>query len=217
MLKQESIRQKLLQYGSAHLSDTELLTLLLDSRGEPDKAAHKLLEVIEHDLQRLSRLTLGELGRMSGISDKLAMRLMSAFELGRRRDNMPLPVRPGIRSSRDAFILIQPVLKDLNHEEFWALLLNRNHRLIMKKQISRGGVSGTVVDPKLIFKSAVDHLACAVIVAHNHPSGHLKPSQSDLTLTEKLVKAGRFLEIPLLDHLILNSESYLSFADEQLL
>ncbi|MEJ2006042.1 MAG: DNA repair protein RadC [Cyclobacteriaceae bacterium] len=211
------IRQKLLQFGAAHLSDSELLSLLLDTRNAPDRMALTLLNNVEHDLHRLSRLSVGELKKYGGIGEKQAIRLVSALELGRRRDAVPLPFRPGIRSSRDAYNLIRAELKDLNHEEFWVLLLNRNHKLILKKLISRGGVSGTVVDPKLIFKSAVDHLACAIIVAHNHPSGHLKPSQSDIKLTGKLVNAGKLLEIPLLDHLILNSESYLSFADEQLI
>ncbi len=208
------IRQKLLQYGASHLTDSELLTLILDARRN---AACDLLVNIDHDLHRLSRLSVAELKKYGNMGEFQAMRLISALELGRRRDKSPSASRPGIQSSSDAFRLIRGELKDLNHEEFWVLLLNRNHRLILKKLISRGGVSGTVVDPKIIFKSALEHLACAIIAVHNHPSGHLKPSQSDITLTRKLVHAGKLLEIPLLDHLILNSESYLSFADEQLL
>jgi len=217
ILIRDGIRQKVLQFGAAHLTDSELLTLLLDVRFSPEMAAQTLLTHIDFDLHRLARLSVVELRKYGGIGEIQALRLISAIELGRRRDHMPHPAQPNIRSSQDAYQMIRPQLMDLRHEEFWALLLNRNHKLILKKLISRGGVSGTVVDPKIIFKSAVDELACAVIVAHNHPSGHLKPSQSDLSLTQKLVKAGKLLEIPLLDHLILNNESYLSFADEQLI
>ena len=212
-----AVRRKLLEYGASHLSDSELLLMLLDARAAPKRLAMELLDTIEHDLHQLSRLTVGELRRNYGLGEAQALRIVSAMELGRRRDKSASRIRPGIRSSADAFQLIRAELKDLPHEEFWAMYLNRNHRLLFKRQISRGGVSGTVVDPKLIFKFAVDHLASAVIVAHNHPSGQLKPSTSDIRLTEKLVSAGKLLESPLLDHLILNSDTYLSFADEPLL
>ncbi len=210
-------RQKLLQFGTAHLSDTELLTLLIGSGSEPDHTARELLKRVNYDLRQLARLSVGDLRKLNGIGETRAINLVSAIELGRRRDVSSAIARPGIQSSADAYNLIRRDLQDLCHEEFWILLLNRNHKLIHKQQISKGGVSGTVVDPRIIFKTAVDHLASAVIVAHNHPSDHLKPSQSDVQLTQKLLKAGRLLEIPLLDHLILNSERYLSFADEQLL
>ncbi|MCA6077931.1 RadC family protein [Fulvivirga sedimenti] len=210
-------RQKLLEFGTAHLSDTELLTLLIGSGSDPDQTARQLLRRVDYDLKQLARLSVGDLRKLEGIGETRAINLVSAIELGRRRDVCTSADRPGIQSSGDAYALIRRDLQDLSHEEFWILLLNRNHRLILKQQISKGGISGTVVDPRIIFKTAVDHLASAVIVAHNHPSEHLKPSQSDLQLTQKLVKAGRLLEIPLLDHLILNSERYLSFADEQML
>jgi DNA repair protein RadC len=142
---------------------------------------------------------------------------VAALELGRRRKENDTGERPRVGSSQEAYDLICGDLIDLPHEEFWMLLLNRANRLIRKQRISEGGVSGTVADPKMIFKGALDHLASGIIVAHNHPSGNRSASQSDIDLTCKLKEAGKFLEIQLLDHLIVCGPKYFSFADEGML
>ncbi|MFN5550908.1 MAG: RadC family protein, partial [Bacteroidota bacterium] len=137
-----------------------------------------------------------------------------ALELGRRRREVDAAEKPKIGSSKDAYEMLRGELIDLPHEEFWVLLLNRANRVIKKRRISEGGVSGTVADPKLIYKMALEDLASAVVVAHNHPSGNLQPSQNDIDLTKKLKEAGKFLEVQLLDHLIVAGTKYFSFADE---
>lgn len=213
-------REKMITLGRSGLTETELLAILLGSgtqRYSAFQLAQQVLEKVEYDLTRLARLEIDELTHLDGIGAARAIAIVSAMELGRRRILHEARKKHKITCSQDAYALLRSDLMDLNHEEFWILLLNRNHQVIRKSNISRGGVSGTVVDPKIIFKQALTHLACALIVAHNHPSGHLKPSKADISLTEKLKAAGRMLEIPVLDHLILTNEAYLSFADENLM
>ena len=139
------------------------------------------------------------------------------MELGRRRKDEEYKERVKIGSSNDIYQLVKPELMDLQKEEFWVILLNRANRLIKKEQISSGGVSGTVADPKIIFKAALDQYASSIILVHNHPSGNLKPSQADISLTKKMKEVGNLLEIPVLDHIIFSDQGYLSFADEGLL
>ncbi|MFN3490269.1 MAG: RadC family protein, partial [Emticicia sp.] len=140
--------------------------------------------------------------------------IAAALELGRRRKESETLKKPKIGSSADAYEAIRPYLMDLQHEQFWVLLLNRANEVIRPQQISIGGVSGTVADPKMIFKAAIEHLASAIILVHNHPSGNLTPSQADKDLTKKVKEAGRTLDIPVLDHLIFSDNGYFSFADE---
>jgi len=213
-------REKMLNLGRNSLTETELLAVLLGSGTRQHSAfelAQQVLHTVDYDLTRLAGMDTDELMRVRGIGEARAISIVSAMELGRRRILHEAVKKPKITCSKDAYALLRCDLMDLSHEEFWILLLNRNHQVIRKSHISRGGVSGTVVDPKIIFKQALTHLSCAMIVAHNHPSGHLKPSKADLALTEKLRKAGQLLEIPVLDHLILTNEGYLSFADENLM
>lgn len=213
-------REKMISLGRGSLTETELLAILLGS-GTRDTSAFELarqvLMRVDYDLTRLAGMDTDELMHVRGIGEARAISIVSAMELGRRRLLHEAMKKPKITCSRDAYALLRSDLMDLSHEEFWILLLNRNHQVIRKLKISRGGVSGTVVDPKIIFKQALTHLSCAMIVAHNHPSGHLKPSKADLALTEKLRNGGRLMEIPVLDHLIVTNEGYLSFADENLM
>jgi DNA repair protein RadC len=155
--------------------------------------------------------------KAKGIGEAKAITIVAALELGRRRKELQPEERPKIEASRSAFDLIKSDLMDLPHEEFWVILLNRANRLIRTKRVSGGGVSGTVADPKIIFKLALEELASGMIVVHNHPSGNLTPSQSDIALTKKLKEGGKLLEITLLDHLIVSNEKYLSFADDGLI
>lgn len=213
-------REKLLMKGTAALSDAELIAILIGTGSRKVSAldlSRRILESVEHQLPALARLTASDLTRIKGIGPAKAITIVAALELGRRRKQTDEGERPKVGSSREAYDLLSGDLMDLSHEEFWVLHLNRANRLIRKQRISEGGVSGTVADPKVIFKGALDHLASGIIVAHNHPSGNRTASQSDIDLTRKLKEAGKFLEIQLLDHLIVCGPRYLSFADEGLL
>jgi DNA repair protein RadC len=213
----QSLSDRVLSHGCHVLNEVELLTLLFGGGKSLETPVYELLKGVDFHLPSLARLAPAELCAYRGIGLSRALALECAWELSRRRQEAQLPARTAVHSSMDAFRVIRPNLMDLSHEEFWVILLNRSHHVITKRQVSRGGISGTVVDPRLIFKWAMEKLASAIIVAHNHPSGQLKPSRTDLRLTRKLIKAGELLEIPVLDHLILNGESYLSFSDEQLI
>lgn len=210
-------REKLLLKGPAGLTDAELIAILIGS-GTANLSAvdvsKKVLQHVNGNLYELARLSIKDLMKAKGIGEARAVTIVAALELGRRRKEIDIDEKPKISSSRDAFDLLIGDMMDLPHEEFWVLLLNRGHRLIRKKRISEGGVSGTVADPKIIFKMALEELASGLIVAHNHPSGNLTASQSDIDLTKKLKEAGKFLEIQLLDHVIICGQKYFSFADE---
>lgn len=213
-------REKLLLKGKAALSDAELLGILIGSGIQNRTAvdlAKEILRHVENDLNLLAKLSVKELSKFKGIGEAKAITIVAALELGRRRKETESREKPRITSSRDSFEALRPYFQDLPHEEFWVLLLNRANQVIRPLQISAGGVSGTVADPKLIFKAAVEHLASSLILAHNHPSGNLQPSQADRDLTKKLRGAGQLLDTPVLDHLILADHRYLSFADEGIL
>ncbi len=213
-------REKLLLKGKAALSEAELIAILLGSGTVSMSAvdlAKQILSSVDHNLNSLAKLTIKDLEKFKGIGQAKAISIVAALELGRRRKEEELPARKTITSARDIFELMQPHLLDLPHEEFWIVLLNRANVVIRKVQISAGGVAGTIADPKLIFKSALEHLASAIILVHNHPSGNLKPSQTDRDLTRKLKEAGKYLDIPVLDHVIITEKQYFSFADEGIL
>jgi len=213
-------REKLLLKGTSALSDAELIAILIGSGTAKLSAvdvAKKVLAHVENNLDNLAKLSVKDLMKAKGIGEAKAITIVAAMELGRRRKDQSPEEKPKIESSQSAFNLIKGDLQDLPHEEFWVLVLNRANRLIKKKRISEGGVSGTVADPKIIFKLAVDELASGIIVVHNHPSGNLKPSDSDINLTKKLKEAGKVLEVGVFDHLIVAHNKYFSFADEGLL
>jgi DNA repair protein RadC len=210
-------REKMLLKGTSALSDAELVAILIGSGSRKLSAldlSKKILEGVNHQLNELARVSARDLMKIKGIGEAKAITIVAALELGRRRKETESQEKPKVGSSREAYDAISVDLMDLPREEFWALFLNRANRLIRKQRISEGGVSGTVADPKVIFKGALDHLASGIIVAHNHPSGNLVASQSDIDLTKKLKEAGKFLEIQLLDHLIICGPKYFSFADE---
>lgn len=210
-------REKLLLKGTSALSDAELVAILIGS-GTPKLSAVELSKKIllqgNNNLNELARLSVKDLMKIKGIGEAKAITIVAALELGRRRKEKDPEEKPKITSSKDAFDLLKGDMMDLPREEFWVLLLNRANRVAKKKRVSEGGVSGTVADPKIIYKLALEELASGIIVAHNHPSGNLQASQSDLDLTKKLKEAGKFLEIQLLDHIIIANQKYLSFADE---
>ena len=210
-------REKMLQKGKNNLSDAELLAILISSGNREETAvglAQRILKSTDQNLNQLGKQSISDLMQFKGIGQAKAITIAAALEIGRRRQLSLLKDRPQMRSSRDAYNLIASILQDLQKEEFWILLLNRSNRFIGRVCISTGGVSGTVVDAKVIFKKAIESLASSVILCHNHPSGNLRPSQADIDITRKLKRAGESLDIAVLDHLIIADSGYYSFADE---
>ncbi|MDX2278658.1 MAG: DNA repair protein RadC [Saprospiraceae bacterium] len=210
-------REKLLIKGKNALTDAELLAILLGagSIGESAVAlAQRILQHTDHNLHELGRRSIQDLQRFKGIGEAKAITIVAALELGRRRQLSDLRERPKISSSRDAYNVIAPILTDLYHEEFWLLLLNKANEVFARERLSSGGMAGTVVDVKMLFKASIEGRAAAIIAVHNHPSGNLQPSQADIDLTKRLRKAGEILDLPLLDHLIVSERGYFSFADE---
>ncbi len=213
-------REKLLLKGKATLSEAELIGILLGSGTTSLSAvdlAKQLLISVNYNLNLLARLSVKDLMKFKGIGEAKAITIVSALELGRRRKESEVVKKPKITTARSAYDLMKGELMDLPYEEFWILLLKRNNEVIKKAKISSGGVSGTVVDPKIIFKYALDEMASSVILVHNHPSGNPRPSHYDLQLTKKLKEAGKFLDISVIDHIIFCDHDYYSFADDSAL
>lgn len=213
-------REKLLLKGRAALSDAELIAILIGSGNNEESAvdlSKRILRSLDNNLGRLARLNVKDLTLFKGIGEAKAISIIAALELGRRRkDNEPLK-RPKIITSQAAFELMYEHLGDLNHEEFWIVMLDRANQLLGIECVSKGGVSGTVADPKLVFRPALQNLATAIILCHNHPSGKLRPSQEDIDLTKKMRIAGQSLDISVVDHLIIGEGEYFSFADNGIL
>lgn len=209
-------REKLMRLGARVLSDAELLAILIRS-GTPTESAldlaKRVLAKAGNDLHRLGTLDLKELMAHKGMGEAKALAIVAALELGRRRRAGEVPERPSVGSSAMAHELIRGKLADLPHEEFWLILLDRGNRLLELVPISTGGLHGTVADPKLIFKAALDRRASCLLLCHNHPSGQLRPSEEDIRLTRKLIDGGRLLDIAVQDHLIVAAGGYFSFAD----
>ena len=209
-------REKLLNKGCAALSDAELIAILIAS-GNRKMSAVELAQLIlrdsGHNLTRLAKLGLHDLMIYNGIGEAKAISIVAALELGRRRRTEDQPAKLKIDNSRVVYNEFYH-LSDLNHEEFWVMLLSRSNVVMDKLKVSSGGVSGTVADARMIFKSAIQRLASGIILVHNHPSGNLKPSQADIKLTKKLKEGGELLDIAVLDHVIVADSGYYSFADE---
>ncbi len=213
-------REKFILKGRSSLSDAELLAIILGSGSRNESAvelARRILDSASSSLVELGKYNLSELQSFKGIGEAKSIAIAAALEIGRRRRSQEINVKNKIASSNDAFELLHAELSDLNTEEFWIILMNRANKVIKKIRISSGGISGTVADSRVIFKAAIDNLASAIILAHNHPSGNLKPSQADINLTKKIKDSGNILDIPVLDHIIIAENSYFSFADEGLL
>ena len=213
-------REKLMLKGKAALSDAELIAILISSGNDEESAvslAMRILEGAHNNLLELSKLTVNDLKKYKGIGEAKAISIIAAMELGRRRQRSSALEKPIIQTSQKAYDYIQASLSDLAHEEFVVLYLSRGLKVISHETLSRGGVSGTVADIKIILKSAIEKLAAYIIVAHNHPSGNLKPSQQDIDLTRKLKAACTTMEIGLNDHLIIGPNAYYSFSDEGML
>ena len=210
-------REKLLQKGARVLSDAELIAILIGSGTYKLSAvdlARQLLQRSGNNLNNLGKLTVKDLMKFKGIGEAKAISVVAALELGKRRKQEEISSRQSIKSSKDVYEIFEPLVSDLPHEEFWILLLNRSNRIIGKSKVSQGGVAGTVIDTKLIMKSAIENLASSIILCHNHPSGNLNPSGSDIDITNKIKTAANCLDMKLLDHIIVTDHSYYSFLDE---
>ncbi|NLO52492.1 MAG: DNA repair protein RadC [Bacteroidales bacterium] len=210
-------REKLLLKGKTALTDAELLAILIRS-GTPKLSAidlaKQILSTVDNNLIGLSRITVSDLLQFNGIGDAKAITVVAALELGRRRRGAEAMQRKTITSSADAYEVLQMHIGDIDYEQFAIIMLNQANQVLKVENISEGGITGTVVDPKRVFRTAINNNAINIILAHNHPSGSLKPSKNDLDLTQKLKKAGEYLQIMVLDHLIVGDNKYLSMADE---
>jgi DNA repair protein RadC len=209
-------REKFMLKGRHSLSDAELLAILIGSGTKQESAldlAKNILRLARENLAELSRLTIPDLLKVKGIGYVRATALLAALELGRRRNESEVIVKEKIKNSQDAFEILRSVIGDKPYEEFWIILMNRANKIIRKCCISEGGVSGTVVDPKKIFKIAIDNHASSIVLGHNHPSGTITPSEADIQITKKIRDAGIMLDIDVIDHLIIGDDRFYSFAD----
>lgn len=213
-------REKLIIKGRQSLSDAELLAILLSSGNKNETAvqlAQRILNSNQNSINQLAKLQLNDLKKYKGVGEAKAVTIAAALEIGRRRIEETTVDKVKISSSKHAYEVIQSKLSDLPHEEFWVIFMNRSNTIIKTECISKGGVSGTVVDVRLILKPAIECLASGIILAHNHPSGNLKPSHEDVHLTKKVKEAAKLLDIIIQDHLIIGDQTYFSFADEGVL
>lgn len=213
-------REKLLLKGKSALSDAELLAILIGMGTKEHSAvdlAKIILQSVDYDLHKLSRLTVNDLKRIKGIGEAKAISIISAMELGRRKKDIERPQRVFLKNSRSVYDHMKSHLLDLPHEEFWILCLTRRLEVIKTIQLSTGGMVATLVDPRILFKHALENSASNVVLCHNHPSGSLNPSHDDVQITKKLKAGAALLDIDISDHLIFTDNGYFSFADESLL
>ncbi|WP_289725682.1 RadC family protein [Robiginitalea aurantiaca] len=214
----ERPRERLLQKGAVSLSNAELLAILLGSGSKKEDAlslARRILGVAAEPLKAIGRMSAEQLMTYKGIGPGKAVTLVAALELARRYTQNPVTATRVIRQSGDAFAQLEPLFSDLAHEEFWVLYLNNANRVQFRFQVSKGGLTSTLVDVRIILRKALEIGAVGLILAHNHPSGNLLPSKADISITRKTEKAAALMDIKLLDHLIVHGSEYYSFADEQ--
>tara|TARA_R110001583_G_scaffold34847_6_gene116644 strand:- start:14783 stop:15481 length:699 start_codon:yes stop_codon:yes gene_type:complete len=213
-------REKLLLKGKTILSDAELVAILIGSGSRNESAvglSKRILASIDNNLNKLGKLSVSDLVKFKGIGDAKAISIITALELGRRRRLEEALEIPKISSSTDVFNIMQPLIGELHHEEFWVVYLNNSNKVLYKEQQSKGGLTGTLVDVRLVYKKAIELYATALILCHNHPSGKLQASEADKTITRKLKQAGETLDIKVLDHIIITENAYFSFADENII
>ncbi|EHO05719.1 DNA repair protein RadC [Myroides odoratimimus] len=213
-------REKLMLKGKTSLSDAELLAILIGSGHREESAVElckRILAMYNNNLSVLAKQSISKLTAFKGIGEAKAIAIIAALEIGQRRRLSERIEEPIITTSSDVFELISPIIGDLEHEEFWVLYLNNSNKVKYKAPLSKGGITGTVVDIRLLFQTALEQKAVGIILTHNHPSGKVKPSDADIQITKKIKEAGRIMDIQLLDHLIITEYSYYSFADESIL
>ncbi|MEM6630081.1 MAG: DNA repair protein RadC [Bacteroidota bacterium] len=211
-------REKMMKKGIEALTNAELLAILLSS-GTKEMSAIDLARFILKEfegLPKLARAGIAELTQFKGIGTAKAIALVAAFELGRRKHLTPQH-SVKVTSAETVANYLSPLIADLDQEVFYVLFLNRNNEIKAEKQFFKGGVASTIIDPKIVFREAINQLATAIILAHNHPSGNLRPSQADKDSTKKLIAAGNLFDIQVLDHIILSANGYFSFLDNDLM
>jgi len=210
-------REKLLLKGKSALSDSELIAIIIGSGSRDESAvqlSQRLLASVNNNINQLGKLTVSQLTKFKGIGEAKAVSIVATLELGQRRKLQETEKYISVTSSKIAFDLMQPIIGDLAHEEFWVLYLNNNAKLLYKTQLSKGGITGTVVDVRILFKIALEQNAISILLIHNHPSGKLTPSKQDIEITNQIKQAGKQLEISVLDHLIITENAYYSFNDD---
>ena len=210
-------REKLMLKGKSALSDAELIAILIGSGSRNESAvdlSKRILASVANNLNALGKVSLSQLISFKGIGEAKAITIIAALELGRRRRAEEVVELTKITSSKVVFEIMQPIIGELPHEEFWILYLNNSNKVLSKAQQSKGGITGTMVDVRLVFKAALELGATAIILCHNHPSGALVPSEADKHITKKLKLAGESLDVKVLDHLIVTETKYYSFVDE---
>lgn len=213
-------REKFLMKGKAAVSDSELLAIIMGSGNREESAvelARRILNSVENNWHRLSQLSIKEMMKFKGVGEAKAISIATALEIGNRKSQQEVLERQQISSSQDVFEVLQPHLSDLSTEEFWAVFLNHQNKILYKTCLFRGGIASSVADVRVIFKMALEHFSTRIIVAHNHPAGSLKPSQEDINITKKIDEAGKLLEIELLDHIIIAQNKFYSFKEEGIL
>ena len=213
-------REKFLLKGKNSLSDSELLAIIMGSGSRDETAvelARKILASVNNNWHQLSLLTIKDLAKFKGVGEVKAISIATALEIGRRRASQEIPEKAQISSSKNAYQILKLHMADLRTEEFWAIFLNQSNKVIHIAQLTQGGINQSIVDIRILFKTALDYFATGIIISHNHPSGNLKPSAEDINITKKIKEAGNLMNVQLLDHLIITQNSYLSFADEGLL
>jgi len=213
-------RNKMIFRGTAAITDAELISILLNSGSTTEDSislATEILKSVSHNLHELGKLNVDELSKFSGIGNAKASILVACMELGRRRNQSEALNNGIIKGSMDAANYTRPLIGDLSHEEFYIIFLNRQNKVICSKKISQGGITGTVIDVRLVLKLALEKHATSLIFCHNHPSGNLDPSDADKKITRQLKEAAALMEIPVIDHLIVTQSGYFSFADEGIL
>ncbi|MFC4095018.1 RadC family protein [Euzebyella saccharophila] len=213
-------REKLVQKGRSVLSDAELIAILIGSGSRNESAVElskRILASVENNLNELGKLSIKQLMSFKGIGEAKAVTIAAALEIGRRRRGEEALVVSKITCSRDAYEILQPLIGELEHEEFWILYLNNSNKVLHKAQLSKGGLTGTLVDVRIVMKQALELGAVGLILAHNHPSGTLRPSTQDKNITQKLKRAAEALDVKVLDHIIVTQRDYYSFADETIL
>lgn len=210
-------REKLMLKGKSVLSDAELIAILIGSGSRNESAvdlSKRILASVDYNLNALGKLSIAQLMTFNGIGEAKAISIIAAMELGRRRRNEDATDLTKIGSSKMVFEVMQPIIGELPHEEFWVLFLNNSNKILFKTQLSKGGMTGTMVDVRIIFKLAFEQNATSIILVHNHPSGKLQPSDADIQITKKIKIAGQQLDISVLDHIIITETGYYSFVDE---
>ena len=213
-------REKMIAKGAVNLSNSELLAIIINNGSREKSAVELAKEVLvlgKNNLDELGKLSLKDLQKIKGIGIAKAVGICAALELGRRRHSSELHQKTIVKTSGEIALFLRTALKDYSHEVFAVLFLNRANKIISYKIISSGGLTGTIADPRVILKTAIQEEATAIVLSHNHPSGNLRPSTADEVLTQKIKQAAAYLDIRVVDHIIVSDEGYYSFADEGLL